>query len=102
MPRAGTYEVALGCTAQTSAGSGDFTARMSYDIGGTGAVDADAVASTFHLAAAGDHDLPASASRTREKTGVAAATALVAKYKVTGGTVSLSNRWLSVRPVAVT
>jgi hypothetical protein len=68
---------------------------MSYDIGATGAVDAD---SFFlgHAGTEGDGN-----TRTRLKTGLAASTALVAKYKTNAGTETFRQRAMSVLPVRV-
>lgn len=75
------------------------SAEMSYDIGGTGAVDADA-ARTAVIQANGT----AGAARSRRKLAVAANTALVAKYKQESsgaGTATFSNRYMRVIPLRV-
>lgn len=93
LPFAGDYEIIIGCTASNSA-SGSSDCVMSYDIGATGAVDADAVKSV-----AGTSTV--TMERTAIKTGLTAVT-LTAKYKtVTGGTATFANRYISVRPVRV-
>lgn len=97
VPLAGDYGVEIGSTGySTTAACNNL---HSYDIGGTGAVDADAtqlqqpttLGSTI-----------GSVSRLRRKTGLAASTALVSKYRrATAGTAQFSNRWMRVTPVRV-
>jgi len=71
--------------------------RMSYDIGGTGAVDSDAIWTAQSGGVSGGEG---SVSRLRRKTAIAAATTLTAKYKTgVAGTLTASNRVLSVVPV---
>lgn len=70
---------------------------MSYDIGATPAVDADAAyASPGQGGASGSNHIQA--MRRRRKT--FAALTLTAKYRVSGG-MSFADRWMSVTPVAV-
>jgi hypothetical protein len=92
LPRGGDFDV------QTSMYTGpDAASRetdMSYDIGGTGAVDADAI-TTF--AGTGGPFL-AAICRTRRKTALGAVT-LTAKYKVTAGTGTFVRRTMLVTPV---
>lgn len=100
LPRAGDYDVAIGARilgANDGGGNGQNT-RMSYDIGGTGAVDADAVE---HIGGNGTPTI--TQARTRRKTGLTSVT-LTSKYShsgtlVAGGT--FANRWMSVLPVRV-
>lgn len=98
--RAGDYQVNIGgqAVAPVSAGIG-FIAYMSFDIGGTGAVDTDAcVASNWVNSAT---SVPYSVSAMRLKTGLAAV-ALVAKYKSNAGTGTIwSHRFMQVLPVRV-
>jgi hypothetical protein len=94
VPRAGDYIVRIGMEVNVGVAS---NLAMSYDIGGTGAVDADGVLIT--IGAAGYFF---STSRTRKKTSLAASTALVAKYKTSAGTATYRSRWLEVLPVALT
>lgn len=91
IPRAGVYDVYLeaGMVAITAAQ----TTWMSYDIGGTAAVDADAAAG-----ASGAAD-PTFAARTRRKT--LTAVTLTAKYRVSGNTGSFQRRVMRVCPVRV-
>jgi hypothetical protein len=94
LPLAGDYDVSLG--AQASNDTVGAVAHMSYDIGGTGAVDADGPRSTSSTASA---DI--AISYTRRKTGLTAV-ALVSKYKQTaGGIAAFHRRWISVIPVRV-
>jgi hypothetical protein len=92
VPLAGEYDVWIGATVTPPAG---VIGLMSYDIGATGAVDADAV--RVHGGAA-----QASCNRSRRKTISAASTALVSKYRETIATgTSWQDRFMSVRPVRV-
>lgn len=84
LPNAGDYDI----TQQTNAfanGTGQ-DLYMSYDIGGTGAVDADAT-SFYEPAAANIFGYTA---RTRRKTGLGAVT-LTSKYRISGG--GLTGTW---------
>lgn len=92
LPLAGDYNITLGMTARVA---GDSVMRMSYDIGGTGAVDADA------LEVRSDSTARYSASmREAKKTGLSAVT-LTAKYASSGGTASFYFRSMRARPVRV-
>jgi hypothetical protein len=94
LPFAGDFDVAIGFAGSdaTAADAG----YMSYDIGGTGAVDADLVEVTSTGASAmWDYT---SVSRVRRKTGLTAVT-LTAKYRTGGGTCTFKNRWIAVTPV---
>lgn len=94
LPLAGDYEISLGryCW-NTSINAGCF---MSYDIGGTGAVDADTAY----------HENPTTAGVTvvsvftQVKTGLTAVT-LTSKYRVTAGTGHFKNRWIRALPIRV-
>lgn len=92
LPFAGDYDVLLFANAwQSTPGSAVY---MSYDIGGTGAVDADSVEidPTAQYATLG---------RPKRKTGLSAVT-LTAKYKVGAGTGHIRYRYMAVTPVRVT
>lgn len=96
MPGAGLFLVGLGTTVQASAQN--FASTMSYDIGGTGAVDADAL-----LPRGGStvgSNLIQVPSRFNRKT-FATAVTLTAKYKTESGTSTFSKRWMSLLPVTV-
>jgi len=97
LPLAGDYMVTIG--ARIWGDQPNSNPVMSYAIGATAAVDADALDHN-QVAPAGAFAL--TASRERRKTGLGAVT-LTAKYK--RGTVACSlnamNRWMSVRPVRV-
>lgn len=67
----------------------------SYDVGGSGASDADAALS---VSAGSSH---ISNLRRRRKTGLAASTAIVSKYKTAGGSGVFANRLLTVTPIRV-
>ena len=94
VPVAGDYQVGIGFRrAANVAAGGSF---MSYDIGGTAAVDADAVMST--LASGGDalH----SVFRVRRKS--LTAVTLTAKYRhAAAGAEGIADRWMQVTPIAV-
>lgn len=97
LPRSGDYEVTP--RMHDGANSNATGGAMSYDIGGTGAVDAD-----MTLAQAGSNGagtaLPGSASRLRRKTGLGTVT-LTAKYRTIAGTTTPTNRSLRVTPIRV-
>jgi len=94
LPVAGDYLVAIGAKSQPSTTS--TTARMSYDIGGTGAVDVDAYEASWGTA--GDPPL-VNGTFQRVKTGLSAVT-LTAKYRnSTATTATFAKRWMSVYPV---
>lgn len=94
LPRAGDYDVEIGSYLSADTSSGQAPC-MSYDIGGTGAVDADRVAGGTTAGPA------ASVHRPRRKAAVATST-LTAKYRssVAGGT-SYSSRYMRVTPVRI-
>jgi hypothetical protein len=79
LPLAGDYDVEAGAQLWNSAAGND--ALMSYQIGATAAVDLDGI---MNRAAAANAPL-VHLVQTRRKTGLAASTALVAKYKAVGG-----------------
>jgi hypothetical protein len=96
LPRAGVYQIDEGFTASFSANS--TVATMSFDIGGTGAVDADSVSVTTGSGAGTNQVF--TASRSMRKSGLTAVT-LTSKYKAAVGTATFSKRWLRVIPVRV-
>lgn len=96
----GDYAVDIGASmaAGDNGGGGGDDFFMSYDIGGTGAVDADSTDAINNLGN------PRPAMRRRGKTGLTAVT-LTAKYRHTAGATasggSAKQRWMSVLPVRV-
>lgn len=103
VPLAGDYDIFHGFMGSGSAVTSAIS--MSYDIGGAGAVDADAA--TMSPAAAG---APVVATRRRRKT-LAAGTTLTSKYKASSGTGTFygtaggfpgPGRFMEVRPIRVT
>lgn len=91
LPRGGDFNVRI----QAALASGNQQVAMSYDIGATGAVDADQV-----LALSTSTTLFISVARERLKAAIAAATTLTSKYKtVTAGTGNFQQRGMSVLPV---
>lgn len=99
IPVAGDYHVEHGFKNNQSGATGIGVAVMSYDIGATAAVDADAI-----FAGLNNANFQASVARAKRKAGLAAV-ALTAKYKIIGGasgnTSMFAERWLQVTPIAV-
>ena len=94
---AGDYMIAFGSTAYT-AGTNVFSYH-SFDVGGTGAIDADAL--EYRNSAA---NVPRTAqSRTVLKTGISAGSSIVSKYKsgTSGTAANFKNRWMQITPVRV-
>lgn len=90
--RQGDYDVTIGSRQFDGTAA---TVMHSYDIGGTGAVDADAFQQALVI------NQGSAGSWVRRKTAIAAATALVSKYKTSAGTASFANRFMAVTPVRV-
>lgn len=95
VPLAGDYDVTI--TFAGTAGASN-VCYMSYDIGATGAVDADAAYLQETTGGGGDTTI-----RGRRKTFTSASTALVSKYKSTssGATAVFRDRRMIVAPVRV-
>lgn len=89
---AGDYLVQVGSYVATIA---NFRGDHSYDVGGTGAVDADA-ASAFIGAAGGGGGSAISVPRRKS---LAASATLLSKYKATTNNAAFANRWISILPV---
>jgi hypothetical protein len=95
IPLAGDYDVEIGANVT---GSGDaMNAYMSYALGGTAAVDADALRK--QQVGAGYYGEPT--SRKRRKTGLPTSISIAARYKVGNVTGTWENRWMTVTPVRV-
>lgn len=94
VPLAGDYLVQVGSTQSSIAPAGP-NGFHSYDVGGVGASDNDAAQFAIGAAAAASVAGPA-----HLKTGLAALTALVSKYRSTQNTAFLA-RWMRVTPVRV-
>lgn len=95
-PLAGDYVVTIGATANNN--SSNAGALMSYAIGGTSASTDDAI-ETYNNSAASDTGCY---FRTRRKTGLAASTALAARYAANvGGNASFWRRSMSITPIRV-
>lgn len=90
LPLAGDYVVQNGYRVSTGGSAADI--YMSYDIGGSGAADADA-----HI---GGNTTSNSGSRVNRKTALGAVT-LTSKYRVSANSTTLADRWLQVTPVRV-
>jgi hypothetical protein len=98
VPRPGVYIVTSGF--QASSATGSMVGWMSYAVGATAAVDADAAGGPVgNFAAPG-----LSVSRRRTKTFAAAGTVLTAKYRQSSaaGTVAFLGRELTVTPKQIT
>ena len=92
----GDYDVHLGASFNSGAGN-DIIAAMSYLVGVTAASDADAV--WFQARGPGYNN---TVTKTSRKTGVAASTALTARYKSpASATMNFSDRFMRVTPVRV-
>jgi hypothetical protein len=95
LPVAGDYDVEIGAQVGVAVGVAG-SAFMSYDIGGTGAVDADALE---YIIATGDNYT--AGCFLRRKTGLTAIT-LTAKYRTSlGATGKWAKRWMRVTPVKI-
>jgi hypothetical protein len=90
LPRAGDYDIKDGSIAINTNAS---LMYHSYDIGVTGAVDADGLVA--QVTAAGQN---ADNYRSKRKAGLTAV-ALVSKYKTNAGTATFGNRQKSVLPI---
>jgi len=96
--RAGIYQVAIGFTCQWTSAT-NTAAYMSYDIGATAAVDADAA---WSIMTSLNAVFGSSVERERLKTFATASTALVAKYKwANSGNFAALGRFMRVAPVRV-
>lgn len=94
LPLAGDYDISFGSNSYLTGTAGNL--YHSFDVGGTAASDNDAV--IYNGA-----NISVTGSKTVRKTGVAAAAAIVSKYRVanaaTGG--HWMNRWLRAVPIRV-
>ena len=93
VPLAGKYIVRVGCNTYNS---GVATNLMSYQIAAGAASDRGsqaAIAASGYSASLSDED---------DHTGVAASSAITAKYRTTAGTANFRYRWIAVTPVTVT
>lgn len=95
LPRPGIYDVAIG--AYQSPTNNATLPHMSYDIGATGAVDADALRPD--VAGTGSISGP-QGSKERRKTFVSAVT-LTAKYKQAAAATTFKDRWMRITPVRI-
>jgi len=96
VPVAGDYDVLIGCNFNGGAGN-DIPGVMSFLVGGTAASDSDAV----WISTRGP-GFDSTISKPSRKTGIAASTALVARYKspVSAGMI-FSQRFMRVTPIRV-
>lgn len=91
VPFAGDWDVYLSGTLEEDVAANAF---MSYDIGGTGAVDVDAINAGTPTRT--------SPSRLKRKTAVAASTVLTAKYRSDGvNTATFRERTIAITPVRI-
>lgn len=96
LPLGGDFDVSIGFRPDSVTATSNVF--MSYDIGATSAVDADALSS---YQAASAQPIANNTMRTRRKTGLTAVT-LTAKYKsTTASSTAITNRWMSVLPIRV-
>lgn len=89
VPLAGDYDVSIG---SVSTNTGANTNLHGFDVGATGAADAESCRG---------NQQQTSGSFVVRKTALAASTALVSKYRTTGGTGTWEKRWMEVLPVRV-
>jgi len=97
VPLAGDYDVSIEASANTP-GTLGAVATMSFAVGASAAADADSIAIGNPASTGG---LTAYQFRTVRKTGLAAATALTSKYKMSTGTGFFLNRSIRAVPVRV-
>lgn len=110
VPNAGDYYVEVGSFQSSRVDNGtQQVAYHSFDTGGTGAINNDAAKSQpGDSASLGQTTSASVTSGPRLKTGLAASTALVSKYKMSGHTVgqtptpTFANRFMRVHPKSVT
>jgi hypothetical protein len=95
VPLKGDYDVEIGARVFDNTAY----AFMSYAIGATAATEADQYGPVAGFETS--TTIGVQGSRPRRKEGIAASTAIVAKYSVEGGTAFYSRRWLRVTPVRV-
>ena len=94
LPRPGDYQVEIGVLTRDIGGT-NYIGRMSYDIGGVGAVDADSIEPTIGFGGF-------QSSRIREKVGLTAVT-LTAKYRSDGvRSPTFQDRYIQVTPMRIT
>lgn len=94
-PLKGDYLVGIGCAAFNSEAGRDNS--MSYAIGGTGAIDEDRLKFTN----TGVFLPQGNIFRRKEKTNLAIAASIKAKYKTSGGTASFNSRFIELDPIRV-
>jgi len=93
LPLKGDYDIEIGYFGKNVADS--LTSYMSYSIGGSAAVDADAAA------AAAKDEASTTVAHPRRKTDLGASTVLTAKYRTGGKEAAFLSRWMRVDPVRV-
>lgn len=101
LPRPGDYDVEIG--AHCAVGKAGSLLRMSYDIGATGAVNADSVEATSAVVASGQFYDYMGVARPQRKTGLGAVT-LTSKYlsgDATAAVYYIRDRFMRVTPVRV-
>lgn len=102
VPVSGNYDVRIEADLWGDSDSTSRGALMSYDIGGTGAVDGDAAFGMTYQAPASVAQIFQSDGQMRRKTGLTATQGLVSKYKtIGGGTAYFQKRRMIVFPVAL-
>ena len=95
-PLFGDYDVKIGAEGYDAGFTWTNFTVMSYDIGATGAVDADGMNMAFP-----NNSTYSANSRVERKTGIAANTAFVSKYKQNNDNAHWRSRWMQITPVRV-
>jgi hypothetical protein len=93
LPLKGDYDIEIGYWGKNVTDS--LTSYMSYSIGGSAAVDADAAATIAK------DEASTTVARPRRKTGLGASTVLTAKYRTNDQQAAFLSRWMRVDPVRV-
>lgn len=94
VPLAGDYKIELGFRPYKF-DAGKAASFMSFAVGATAAVDADAVQATL------DQDTAVSVERTLRKNAIPAGAVLASRFRASGGTWAPANAWLRATPIRV-
>ncbi len=98
VPNEGDYWIEISARLSRNGSGVNEAGYMSYDIGGTGAADVDAIGANFTLGSTG---VTTTDSRSKLKTAIAASTAITGKYRVTGGNGGFDERTMRITPVRI-
>jgi hypothetical protein len=102
VPRAGDYLLEFGARVIPNvSGGGSDQGYMAFDLGASAATDNDAAVGTYSVSTVG---IISTLLMQRKKTGLAASTAIVSKYRVSSAANNgkFMLRYLKVRPISVT